>query len=388
MLKPPPPSSIEGYSFDQRWYLDTYEDVRVAVSKGLFPTAEDHYLVFGCSEGRLPCASAEDDQRMSRGPFARSDAPRMSDEARREQVAALWSEPFDAGAYWLSHPMVRARVNVLASGDPKRDTYDRLADIMISRGHRLPIARAVSIGCGQGGVERDLVRRGIVRDIDCYDLADGAIDEARRSTAEEGLQGLRFQVADFETAALPGNSVNLVLAHQSLHHIERLEQLFGVVAAALRPDGLLHLHEFVGPSRFQWTDAQVDEANAFIRRLPPRLRALASGRQRSLQGRATVAAMIASDPSEAVRSADILPTLRKYFDVVEERNLGGAILHLALAGVASNFDESSTDDVAMLEGLFRQEDEGMANGLLESDFKTIVAQRKESTAATAKRVAF
>ena len=96
--------------------------------------------------------------------------------------------------------------------------------------------------------------------------------------------------------------------------------------------------------------------NRFLDALPPRLRALPSGQPRPRQGRATVAAMIAADPSEAVRSSDILPVLRHHFDIIEERPLGGALLHLGLSEIAQNFDPDRPEDREWLERLAAAED--------------------------------
>jgi predicted O-methyltransferase YrrM len=42
--------------FDEAWYLNTYPDVADAVRDGRLPSGHDHYVRFGRSEGRHPCA--------------------------------------------------------------------------------------------------------------------------------------------------------------------------------------------------------------------------------------------------------------------------------------------------------------------------------------------
>ena len=42
--------------------------------------------------------------------------------------------------------------------------------------------------------------------------------------------------------------------------------------------------------------------------------------------------------------------------VVEVRELGGALLHMGLAGIIQNFDPQDPDDVAQLEAFFALED--------------------------------
>ena len=40
------------------------------------------------------------------------------------------------------------------------------------------------------------------------------------------------------------------------------------LAAMLEPGGLLFVEDFVGPARFQWTDAQLEAINRLLSRLP------------------------------------------------------------------------------------------------------------------------
>jgi len=42
---------------DGDWYLVQYQDVKEAVSKGLFTSARDHFYTAGFKEGRLPHAN-------------------------------------------------------------------------------------------------------------------------------------------------------------------------------------------------------------------------------------------------------------------------------------------------------------------------------------------
>lgn len=306
-------------------------------------------------------------------------SPSADAEARRSKVSAVWSSEAARdtqvlGQYWLAHPQVRDRVNSLASGRPDQDAYGRLAELLAARAWKLPIPRALSLGCGFGALERDLVARGLVQHFEAIDLAEGAIAEAFRLAAEAGLADrIAYRVADLEQASFPPGSFDAVFAHSSVHHVERLEPLFAAVTRALRPGGLFHLHEFVGPTRFQWTDAQLRLGNALLDALPPRLRRLPNGTPKPPLVRPTIADMIAADPSEAIRSADILPLVRARFTVIEERPLGGALLHNVLGDIAQNFDPASAQDSAILARLFAAEDAAMAAGTIGTDFATVTA---------------
>lgn len=349
--------------FDEARYLDAYADVREALAAGQIGSGLEHFRRWGRAEGRLPNAGPE---------------PVLTEQARRDRVGAIWSVNPETvtGWYWMAHPMVRARVNALASGgDPGMDSYGRLMLLLRERGVTLPLGRAVSLGCGFGALERSLAAAGTIREIDAYDIAPAAIAEARRLAAEAGFHGLRYHLADLDDKMddFPRGEVDVVFAHSSVHHVARLEALFAAVAAMLKPGGIFHLNEFVGPTRFQWTDAQIAAVNDFLEALPPRLRRLPSGQPRPLLTRPTVADMIAVDPSEAIRSAEIIPLLGQCFDIVELRELGGALLHLGLGDIAQNFDPGSPEDRGVLEAFFAAEDLAMRDGVVGSDFAVITA---------------
>ncbi len=367
----------KAYKFDAAWYLAAYPDVAAAVQGGGLASAASHFTEYGADEGRFPSAQAEKDHRLGRGLFDPAALASISDEERQRRVGRYWSGQQGAGWMWLAHPMVRARLNTLASGRPDQDAYDRLVEILRERGQSIPVPRAVSLGCGFGNLERDLARRGIIREIEAYDIAPTAIEEARRLAAEAGMDGLHYHLADLERAAFPAGQADVVFAHASVHHIERLEALFDTVERMLKPGGLFHIWEYVGPTRFQWTDAQMALTNDFLGSLPERLRRMPSGRERPLQTRPTIATMIDVDPSEAIRSADIVKLMRERFEIIEERPLGGTLLHLGLAEIAQNFDaDRSPADRQALEDFFAAEDAAMRDGRIGSDHVVITAARR------------
>lgn len=296
------------------------------------------------------------------------------------RVSEVWDqspqEIMDAqGLYWMGHPMVARRIHTRASGSPHVDAYGHLKRLLQGQGWRFPVARVLSLGCGHGALERALCTIELAERYDAIDIAPRAIAEARRLAAEAGLTHIHYQVGDLEHADLPDGAFDMVFAHQSAHHIEDLDGLFAAARRALRPGGVLHLHEFVGPDRFQWTDAQLDNINAFVGALPERYRRLPNGELRPPRRRPTIAEMIEADPSEAIRSSAIVEAVGRHFRVIELRELGGALLHDGLCGIAQNFDPASDEDRAHLEAFFALEDRLMAEGVVGSDFVTVTAVR-------------
>ena len=278
-----------------------------------------------------------------------------------------------SGWYWLQHPAVRERINVLISGNRHVDAYGRLAEFLDENGGARPLRACVSLGCGSGGLERDLTKRGLIGEIDAYDVSEAAIAEARRLAAEQGLSSIRYHVADLDAETLPESRFDAVFTHSSVHRVEKLEQVFANVRRALKPGGVFHLNEFVGPSRFQWTDMQLHLINQFLDTLPEHLLQTPQGRKPPVQ-RATIEQMLATDPTKAVRSSEIRDVLAEEFDIVEERPLGGTLLHMGLSGIAQNFDPASPEDMLHLERFFDFEDRMVANGTIGSDFTVLAAR--------------
>ena len=80
------------------------------------------------------------------------------------------------------------------------------------------------------------------------------------------------------------------------------------------------------------------------------------------------------DPSEAIRSCDIVPLVTKYFDIEERIDYGGTILHGLLQHIVGNFDPSKEEDIAILRLLGYFEDVLIKENVIPSDFTLIVAR--------------
>ena len=208
--------------------------------------------------------------------------------------------------------------------------------------------RALSLGCGPGNREIEWVRLGAFAHITGVDIVAEQAERATTRAKEAGLDdALSFHVADARQALREAEGrCDVVLALNSLHHFGHLDQTMGLIAAALRPGGLLIMDEYVGPSRFQWAGAQMRAANALLAALPQQRRIQDDGRIKRRVVRPSRLSMLLDDPSEAVESSSLMPALHRHFSVLEQHPYG-SILHLALHGIAGNFlaDDPGTAQV-------------------------------------------
>ena len=244
-----------------------------------------------------------------------------------------------------------------------------------------PVDLCLSMGCGFGDFERAAISLGIAKAFHANDLSKGAVDSARERANQAGFSGqIDYRVANLDEIELLPTTYDAVFGISSVHHVFQLERLFRLVRHSLKPGGIFLLDEYIGPSRFQSSPAVTELINKLLALFPEcyRRNLLESGPQfveRYVP--CTVDHFEALDPSEAIRSGEIMSTLRMYFDILEYRPYGGAILHMLFSGIMGNFDEHNEKDVLLLNVLATCEEMMEQSGTLDSDFAVIVARPKK-----------
>lgn len=308
----------------------------------------------------------------------------------RDRVAAYWGDHVFtdhlARIHWMGSPVVRAYLNQLVSGDPAADwlTWALHRPALARRRPRPGQAglRVLVLGCGTGWLERSLARRPQVASIDACDVAEGAVAEAAETARREGLgETIRYHVVDLNAEPPPGGPYDLAVAHSVLHHVENLELAYPALYDCLVPGGVLLLNEYVGPRRFQWSGEQMAVINAVLARLPERYRrsAVMGGAVYPHKEVPTEAQMIATDPSESVRSDELLAFTRRHFEVLEEVAYGGTVLQQLLYDVVQNFDPARLADARLLGLACLLEEALLREGVLPSDYAVVLARRPEDS---------
>lgn len=243
---------------------------------------------------------------------------------------------------------------------------------------RVPCEFGLEIGCGSGQLSINLVKEGICRHIDAFDVSEQAIEIGRETAKEEEVSTIRFDVADANSIFLAENKYDFVYMCNSLHHVEKLEHLYEQVNNALTEDGIFFANDYVGPTRMQWTEKQMEIMNAVLSLLPDRYRrsSLKSFRIRKEIERLPVETYERIDPSEGVRSAEILPLAKERLDIIEIRPLGSSIIYELFYGMIHNFDENSDLDTTLLRLICLLESTLIREGALESDFACFIAKKR------------
>lgn len=300
-----------------------------------------------------------------------------------KQTASHWGTEagtweIGRGIHWTEHIAVHERLNKKVSGDPLKDAYQCFIDFLKEGGFNFPLTCCLTLGCGAGDLERGISKYNFCLRHDAYDIADGAIKRAEEKAKAEGLTHIVYKVANINEIFLPSNTYDVVFGVSSIHHFEKLEHIFSEVRKALKTGGFFFLNEFVGPTKFQWTDKQLNIVNSLLQILPEKYRVNKrdGGTIKTMYRRPTIEEMDSIDPSEAIRSEDILKVLPVYFEIVDKKDLGGAILPLLLQDIIGNFDYNNLQDMKLLNLLFNIEDTLMEIGEITSDFAVIIARKK------------
>jgi len=302
----------------------------------------------------------------------------------KEKVAARWSDSavvFDAFSpqlYWLAIPAVQARHQRRSCGGRNYPSWVEycLNEFMPDT----PAQRMLSIGCGQGALERQLHALRAFEACDAFDIAPGAIDMARNAASAAGIRTINYEARDVEALDFGEGLYDAIWFNGSLHHIEALEVVLSNVRRALKPGGLLFLHEYVGADRFAFPSAQREAIERAFLLIPDAYRksfaAHDMGEVAVLPPLPDPEEVRRADPSEAVRSSAILPAVATLFDTLALNASGGTLLQFLLSGIAGNFRADDPKSMAVLDMLFRIEDTLIDTGHLPSDFVVCAARAK------------
>ncbi len=291
-----------------------------------------------------------------------------------ERARGFWDEHHHVAEdpdFWMAHPLGRAAINRRISGDPHVWPLDAFG---ASAGRRFGLG--LSLGCGLGTLERAVRRMDLCANVEGIDGSQASLDEARAKAREAGLTGITYRRANLNSLPLPRKRYDAVFFHQSLHHVRCVEKLLGRVVRALRPDGVLFLDEWTGPSRTEWTPDALARARSLFAALPAAWR-----KTQVLQP-----PVQAYDPSECIRSSAILPGVRRLFDIAVERPYGGHLVSVLLPQL-----ERDRIPAADLEGLMRdwlaEEDADLARDPSRSWYTALTARPRPAWRALPARLA-
>jgi 2-polyprenyl-3-methyl-5-hydroxy-6-metoxy-1,4-benzoquinol methylase len=301
---------------------------------------------------------------------------RMDESAKK--VAEWWGDPQSEapGTQWIQVPGVLENINRRATGDPAIDWISHSATLLSV--FPKPV-KALSIGCGFGGIERTLHQRDFCQLIHGVDVADAAIEAARDAAEAEGLDGLTYEVSDLNTAKFPTETYHAVYAHASLHHVFQLEHLLDQIRQTLKPGGVFVVYEYIGPSQMQFPQRDLELADIFLKLIPDRYRRML--RQEGIKNEAprlSLDIMNSTDPSEGIRASEIVPLIASRFEIKHFRYIGGTLLFLVFNEIAGNFNENPAEIMPLVKALIALDNFLIDNKVLPSYHAYLICQKTDN----------
>ena len=147
------------------------------------------------------------------------------------------------------------------------------------------------------------------------------------------------------------------------------------IRRSLKNGGLFVVNEYVGPVRFQFPDERLPLMNSLLLALPEsHRRNLRTGKIKKEVVRPDEEGVRTVDPSESIRSDEILGAIEERFEIVYRADFGGTLLQFVLADIAGNFDPADERDVALIDLVSLYELTLIEQDVLPSDFTYLVAQ--------------
>jgi len=294
------------------------------------------------------------------------------------KAAEWWNDPESEApeTQWVQLPGVVENMNRRATGDPAIDWISHSASLLAR--FAKPI-KALSVGCGFGVVERDLRRRNFCQLIHGVDVAESAIDSARKTAHTEGLDGITYEVADLNAARFPAETYDVVYAHASLHHIFQLEHVLDQIKQTLKPGGLFVVYEYIGPAQMQFPRRDLELADIFLKAIPERYRKFQRREGIKKEAfRTSLDAMNSSDPSEAIRATEIVPLIASRFEIRHFRYIGGTLLLLVFNEIAGNFNENDHEILPLVDALITLDNFLIDNAVLPSYHAYMICQKTDN----------
>ncbi len=290
-----------------------------------------------------------------------------TDEAGRLEHADC--DPLD----YTRHPFIYAH----AISDPLTGRTDRFWLDAICDQYLTPAADLVlSLGCGTATHEEHLLSRGFAKRVIAYDMSSEAVAAARRRLdATEWGASIELRCGDPLADGLPTAGIDVILVEAAIHHFVQIDRMFDLMHRVLKPQGLLIYDEYIGPDHHQHPPeliALLDRLNGCL--AEPYRRDFETGLPREHVERTPLQWMLQYDPTEGVHASRILPLTHQYFDVLERRDYGGAILRPFFCRILKNWDFADPKDQTAARLIILLEQELTRRGAIPSHQTLVIAR--------------
>ena len=286
--------------------------------------------------------------------FVLSKFIKISNESR---ISSKWDVYESESDFWIV-PEIKQSWNTKISSNPDVFYEEYVCKKYLQNCSNISL---LSIGCGEGGHEREFAKHSNFDEIIGVDISIGSIEKARKMALDAGLK-ITYHCNDFFRLDFSKAKFDVILFNASLHHFDEIETFLKThIVPLLKENGIVVVNEFCGPNRLQWRKNQLKEANDLLKELPVVFKTRIDGKSIKCKVyRPGLFRMLIVDPSEAPDSANLAQALKNTFLVLEETKLGWNILHILLKDIAHNFLKGDEITKKLIQELIKKEDQFVA----------------------------
>lgn len=261
------------------------------------------------------------------------------------KVQNKWNDKVLTGGYW-NIPQIMKYCNELSTGKAEVEYPQYFVEKYLNNEKEYTL---LSIGSGSGEYERKFARSKKFKHIVGIELSDKRVKEARHRARVENL-AIEYICDDINKVIFDNVSFDVVLFNASLHHFSDVEVLLGgKIMKLLEDEGYLIINEYVGRNRLEIDDDQLIAINQVLGNIPKEYRRYA--RTYSYKNKVYSPGkirMLMNDPSEAVDSESIMPSIHKHYETIEEKEIGLNIIMPLMRGIANNFDNNDEETTKII----------------------------------------
>ncbi|TSA18900.1 MAG: class I SAM-dependent methyltransferase [Nitrosopumilales archaeon] len=252
--------------------------------------------------------------------------------------------------YWNNLDLVQQYINENATGN--KDTLWQV-DILTRFKEYVPFKKVLIIGCGNGWVERQLYDIGVGLHFDAFDILEKYLESAKSLS---GNRDINYFKADINNLTNLGESTyDAIFNVGVLHHTFRLSLAVWKLSRALKPNGLMFNFDYVGPARNQYSKEHLEILKNTNSELPKRF-------QSPHPLRPSKRNFDFGDPSEAIHSDLVRPTIERFFDITYQRDINGGIAYQILWNNIDEFMKNEQESIQVLNFLLRKDEEHTISG--------------------------
>lgn len=277
--------------------------------------------------------------------------------------------------YWEMSDLVDKYQKKMMTGSEEKDHVSFSIDYLNNSLKNRERLTGLCIGCSEIiKPEMAFCETGQFSYFKVIDIAAKLIARQRIEAQKRGLNQIEYIVSDLNNMSLNEDEYDLIFAQGTVHHVENLENLFKQIQKGLKKEGLFIMREYIGPNHLQFTEKQLDIVNDLLLEIPKKYRKRWNGNVKECEVNVNMKDLLKVDPSEAVRSSEIMNILERNLKIVYCAKTGGTILSPLLSEIASNFEVDKQGN-AILEKLISAEMEMINKNVIESDYVYCIAKR-------------